>query len=60
MSTGMPAPWFVSEGVSAEMIGSGEPRLRRYRGGNGSWFTSAAAFLGRLRPVTTRVPALGR
>ena len=60
MTTGMPAPWFVSEGVSAEMIGTGEPRLRQYRGGDGSWFSSVAAFLRRLRPATTRVPALGR
>ncbi|SEK91628.1 hypothetical protein SAMN04515665_106120 [Blastococcus sp. DSM 46786] len=60
MTTGMPAPWFVSEGASAEMIGSGEPRLRHYRGGDGSWSTSAAAFLRRLRPATTRLPVLGR
>ena len=60
MTTGMTAPWFVSEGVSAESIGSGEPRLRHYSGGDGSWFSSAAALLRRLRPATVRVPALGR
>ncbi|MGY2003398.1 hypothetical protein [Blastococcus sp. SYSU DS1024] len=56
MTSGM----FISEGVSTDLIGSGEPRLRRYRGGDGSWFTSAAAFVRRLRPASVRVPALSR
>ena len=60
MSTGMSAPWYAGEGVSADMIGIGEPRLRSYRGGDGSWFSRAAASLRRLSPATPRVPALGR
>ncbi|SOD94703.1 hypothetical protein [Blastococcus haudaquaticus] len=51
---------FVTEGVSTNLIGSGEPRLRRYRGSDSSWFTRAAEFVRRLRPASARVPVLSR
>ena len=60
MTTGMSAPWFVSEGVSAETIGSGEPRLRPYRGGDAEWFPRAAELVRRMRSTSVRVPLLSR
>ncbi|NEK85963.1 hypothetical protein GCU60_09335 [Blastococcus saxobsidens] len=51
---------FVTEGVSTDLIAGGEPRLRRHRGSDGSWFTRAAQFVRRLRPASVRVPVLSR
>jgi hypothetical protein len=59
----LPATLFVSDGVGPEMIGIGEPRLRRHRdAGDGarSWNLPLRALAGRLRPTSARVPALGR
>ncbi|WP_347058352.1 hypothetical protein ABC795_16765 [Blastococcus sp. HT6-30] len=56
MTSGM----FISEGVSTDLISSGEPRLRRHREADGSWFTRAAEFVRRVSPASVRVPVLSR
>ncbi|MDP9428046.1 MAG: hypothetical protein M3Q47_03840 [Actinomycetota bacterium] len=52
---------FAHDGVSPDMIGIGEPRLRRSRRtADQSWFVRAGAVLRGLRPAATQVPVLGR